>query len=87
MYWVNGTEDGDDLSHWSKTSGSFTPTGVLSNDETTVVFDFYSGLSSRVIAVSQGSWEAKDCQELTSQIFENVFDGSNGNLRSHEYLR
>ena len=80
IYWVGGSGDWDDISHWSKVPGNQppAPAGVIPNSGTEVVIDQYSGLTnSSTITIPPGDYEIKSLFVTSTASFTLSFDGTN----------
>lgn len=82
MYWVGGSGDWDDLSHWSKNSGDLINlTGQLPDDNSNVIFDDGSGfITGSTVTIPPGDWAANNFTVQTTNEFDFIFDGSSGSF-------
>jgi hypothetical protein len=81
MYWVGGSGNWTDTTHWVKTSGGNVVVGIIPTEDYNAVIDQNSGLnSSSLITVSPGTYHVNDLIISNSWDFEFLFDGtSNAN--------
>lgn len=82
FYWVGGSGDWDDITHWSKESASIgiVPTGAIPDDNTIVIIDEFSGLDiGNTLTVPPGTFEVHSINVTSQKGFTLLFDGSSGN--------
>lgn len=78
LYWIGGSGDLGDPSHWSKDSGG-APLDAVPNENTNVIFDNNSGLSSgSVVTIEPGEHSVNDFLVLSTASFTLLLEGSLG---------
>ncbi len=83
VYWVNGSGSWDDLSHWSKTSGTPTPIGHIPTARDEVIIDDNAGLTAgAVLTIPPGEFEVGSIEVTTTGVADWAlnFAGTSGNL-------
>ena len=77
MYWVGGTGDWTDLSHWVKTSGGSNTTGSFPDENFNAVIDVNSGLSNTsIITIPPGDYAVNDLTLSNTTGFKLLFNGT-----------
>lgn len=82
IYWVGGSGDWDDLSHWSNESAGvgIVPAGTIPTNTHQVIIDGFSGLvAGATLNVPPGNYDAQSIEVTSTNAFTLLFDGSSGN--------
>lgn len=79
MYWVGGSGDWTDLTHWVKTSGGVNQTGSFPTEDFNAIIDVNSGLTNvSTITIPPGDYAVNDLTISNISGFKLLFNGTSG---------